>query len=84
MSAIANIGAVKVPVYVLVAEGDSLPFQKAAFDVAQALLARDGEAPWFRLVQGHGHMSEVLSLNTGDESVGPDLVAFVNAVTGRA
>jgi hypothetical protein len=84
MSAIANMGPAKIPVYVLVAEGDSLPFQKAAFDMAQALLERDGTAPWFRLVRGHGHMSEILSLNTVDETVGPDLIAFVREVTGRA
>ena len=83
MSAIANMGPAKVPVYVLIAEGDSLPFHEAAFDMAQALLARDGHAPWFRLIRCHGHMSEVLCLNTEDESVGPDLVAFVNEVTGR-
>lgn len=84
MSAIANMGPAKTPIYLMVAEGDSLPFQKAAFDMARALLARDGAAPWFRLARGHGHMSEVLSINTEDESVGPDLIAFVNEVTRRA
>jgi acetyl esterase len=83
MSAIANMGPAKVPVYVILAEGDSLPFHKAGFDMGQALLARDGQAPWFRMIRGHGHMSEVLSINTEDESVGPDLVEFVNEVTGR-
>jgi len=79
-----NLGPAKVPTYVLIAEGDSLPFHRAGFDMGKALTERDGFAPWFRMIPGHGHMSEVLSINTEDESVGPDLVAFVNHVTGQA
>jgi acetyl esterase len=83
MSAIANMGPVKVPVYVMLAEGDGQPFLKAGFDMGQALLERDGVAPWFRIIPGHGHMSEILSVNTEDTSVGQDMIDFVNEVTGR-
>ncbi len=82
MSAIANLGPVKTPVYVMLGEGDSQPFLKAGFDMGQALLERDGVAPWFRIIPGHGHMSEILSVNTEDTAVGQDMVDFVKEVTG--
>ena len=68
---------VKVPTFVIVAELDINPIERASVDMYALLCKRDG-CPRYKQVQGHNHTSVVMHLNTDDNSLGPDLLDFVN------
>ena len=46
-------------------------------DLLRAVARRDGHSPRFSRLKGHNHLSEALHLNTGEETVGPELLDFV-------
>lgn len=67
------------PVYVLVAEFDHFAFEVNALDIAIELARKSGAMPRFRQVRGHNHLSQVLQIGTPHDTLGPDLLAFINA-----
>jgi triacylglycerol lipase len=79
MSAIRNLGPASMPIYILFSEYDGYPFQKAGLDLAREVAERDQDCPWFTLVHRHNHMSQLLSINSEVDPVGPDLLAFIEA-----
>ena len=82
MSAIANIGGRKIPVFIVVAELDmpSIHYQNHA--IINALFLRDKALPITKLLIGHNHISETKHFNTKDESIGPDILEFVKVNPG--
>ncbi len=78
-SQMGSLGNVKssVPVFILVAENDVYNFQLAATKLIEEVTVRQGKAPWFRMLHGHNHSTSLLSLDTDDPSVGPELIEFV-------
>ncbi|NQV56954.1 MAG: alpha/beta hydrolase [Rhodospirillales bacterium] len=81
-STLGNVGAAAVPAFIIFSEFDSYPFQNAGLQLIGEIAARDQACPWFKQVLGHNHMSEILSLGTGDQSLGPELLQFIHYVTG--
>ncbi len=75
-----SLGNVKssVPVFILVAENDVYNFQVAATKLIDEVTERQGKAPWFRMLHGHNHSTSLLSIDTEDPSVGPELIEFVS------
>ncbi len=80
MSSIANVDGRKIPVFIVVAEFDppSIMYQNAA--MIDALYKRDRTLPVIKVLVGHNHISETRHFNTADESVGPDIMAFLASV----
>jgi len=70
----------KVPTFLISAELD--PTQQVAADMF-ALLCERGDCPRYKQAQGHNHMSMVVHLNTEDDSLGPDLLDFVNRTVSQ-
>ena len=68
---------VKVPTFLITAELDINPIERASADMF-ALLCKRGDCPRYMQVQRHNHMSMAVHLNTEDDSLGPDLLDFVN------
>jgi acetyl esterase/lipase len=73
-----SLGNVKrnVPVFILVAENDVYNFQVAATRLIEEVTVHQGKAPWFRMLHGHNHSTSLLSIDTDDPSVGPELIEF--------
>lgn len=67
----------RIPVFLVTAEYDPLPFKAEAAKLREALCKRDAACPRAKELVGHNHMSEIAHLNTGDDSMGTDLLAFV-------
>jgi acetyl esterase len=77
MSAINHLGGRKIPVFIVVAELDmpSIHYQNRV--LIDALYERDKALPTTKVVMGHNHISVVSHLNTRDESIGPDILEFM-------
>jgi acetyl esterase len=76
-SPINHTGSLKVPLFIIVAELDPLEFEMESAQLLEALRKGDKDKVRFAVVGNHNHLSEVVHLNTGDDSIGPDIIDFI-------
>lgn len=79
-SPITHVGESKVPLLLATAEYDPVFLAVPTYALASAVCRRDGKCPRFVWLQGHNHISETASFDTGDEELGRAVVDFVQSV----
>ena len=79
MSVINNVGGRKIPLFIAYAELDPPLIQRQNKILIDAIRNRDNLMPTIKQVADHNHISIVLHFNTKDESLGPDLLEFINS-----
>ena len=80
MSSINFTETICCPLYIFTSEYDPDSFKKQG-EKFYLKLKKDGHSVKFKTIPGHNHLSQVIHLNTGDNSVGPDLINFINNVS---
>lgn len=76
-SPVNHVANSSVPLFIVIAEYDPPMMELQGIELLQRVAERDGHSPRFTRLKGHNHLSEALHLNTGEESVGPELLDFV-------
>jgi triacylglycerol lipase len=76
-AAINHINGLKFPVFIILAEYDPQEFEMQSVKLLEALCRRTKDNVRFAMVRNHNHLSEVVHLNTGDESIGPQIIDFI-------
>ena len=79
MSVIRNLSLRRIPVFIMFAEYDIPHFERESILLFNSLFERDKISPFFKKIIDHNHFSEIMQFNTGDESVGPDIIDFINS-----
>jgi acetyl esterase len=77
MSTVRIIDAAPVPLLITYAELDPPQMQVQAGELFAALVTRHGFEPELLVVPGHNHLSQVYSINTGDESLSHAIGQFL-------
>ncbi|RZA32150.1 MAG: alpha/beta hydrolase [Lysobacteraceae bacterium] len=77
MSTVAQIDAAPFPLAISYAELDPVQMQAQAGELFARLVTRHGFQPQISVVAGHNHLSQVYSINTGDERLAGRMLAFV-------
>lgn len=77
MSAINYIHGCQVPIFLVTSEFDP-PMFKVQADKLREALQHDGQSPEVRQLPNHNHLSQAIHLNTQDDSIGPELVKFID------
>ena len=80
-AAINHIEGLRVPVFIVYAELDPPDIEAQNVDLYEALCKKHNAPLRLAVLKGHNHLSEVLHLNTEEDSFGPDLLDFIR--TGR-
>ena len=80
MSVLNHVEGRKIPVFIMFAEFDPLEFDHHSIALFNALYERDKESPFIKRLLNHNHFSEVMQFNTGDNSIGPDILNFINPI----
>ena len=65
------------PIFITISEFDPPIFKKQG-ELLYSKLLDKGHSPKFKIIPNHNHISQVIHFNTNDESIGPDLVKFIN------
>ena len=78
-AAITHVDGLRVPLFVVSAELDPLEFEMQSVELLGALRKLNKDKVRSATVKNHNHLSEVVHLNTGDDSIGPELVDFINS-----
>ncbi len=79
-SPINFVGRCKVPLFIVIAEFDPPMMELHGIELFLKVAQRDGHSPRFTRLKNHNHLSEALHLNTGEETVGPELLDFVKTL----
>jgi acetyl esterase/lipase len=77
MSVIHHMDGRKIPLFILFAKFDTPKVQAQNHSLINALFERDRNLPIVKALMGHNHYSEIMHINTKDESVGPDILEFI-------
>jgi acetyl esterase len=78
MSIINNIRNSEVPVFIMYAEFDPLEFDCQSILLFNAIFDHYGDSPFIKRICSHNHISEIMQFNTDDQSIGPDILSFIN------
>ena len=83
MAPLNHINERDLPVFLGVAQYDSMNFQNDVAKLYSALCQRDDQCPAIKTAQQHNHMTSVYHINTEDDTYGSDLLTFIRDVTTR-
>jgi acetyl esterase len=78
MSVINNIRNSDVPVFIMYAEFDPPEFDFQSILLLNAIYDHYGDSPFIKRICNHNHISEIMQFNTDDQSIGPDILSFIN------
>ncbi|VVE75579.1 alpha/beta hydrolase [Pandoraea sputorum] len=76
----AHVDAMPVPVMTVVAEFENPHLDTYALEFCHRLAKRDAHAPRFIQVHDHNHTSVVAHLDTGDDSLGREILQFLHEI----
>lgn len=77
MSTVDLVDAAPFPLLITYAELDPMQMQVQAGELFARLVARHGFSPELHVVRGHNHLTQVYSINTGDESLTAPVLRFL-------
>jgi acetyl esterase len=80
MSVIANIGNCGIPIFIIFAEYDPPEFDYQSIILFNAIYEYYKISPFIKRIINHNHISEVMQFNSGDCSIGPDILSFIKAI----
>lgn len=83
MSAVKNVDGRVIPLFLVIAELDPASIFYQNYPMIDALYKRDKILPFMKTLIGHNHVSEIYHFNTKDESLGPDVIEFINIAKGK-
>ena len=82
MSTVALIDAPPTaPLLITFAELDLLQMQVQAAELFAKLVTVHAASPQLRVIRGHNHLTQVYSVNTGDESLSAPMLEFIRECT---
>jgi len=80
-SIIDRIQNSSAPLFIIYAEFDPPEFDYQSILLFNTVYNHYGVSPFIKRIISHNHISEVMHFNTGDNSVGPDIIGFINSIT---
>jgi triacylglycerol lipase len=81
MSTVELVDAEPFPLAISYAELDPVQMQAQAGELFARLVTRHGFMPRIAMIRNHNHLSQVVSINSGDEALAGPLLAFVRDPT---
>jgi acetyl esterase/lipase len=79
MSVVEHIDSRPFPILITYAELDLIGMQVQAGELFARLVARHGFDPQICVIRGHNHLTQVYSVNTGDESLTAPVLQFLRS-----
>ncbi len=82
-SSLPHVAASTVPLLLVVAEYEPAMFHSQALHLATAVVNRRGTMPYFVMLEGHNHFSEMYHIGSDDLRLTKAITRFVSRVTSR-
>jgi acetyl esterase len=80
MSVMNNIKNSDVTVFIMYAEFDPPEFDYQSIQLFNTIYYHHENSPFIKRIFNHNHISEIMQFNTGDDSIGPDILSFIGGI----
>jgi acetyl esterase len=78
MAVLGNVDHGNTPVMISNAEYDPIDWEKFGVELLSEIGTKFNWVPRYKQMRGHNHVSQVYSIGSGDNGVGPDIVDFID------
>ena len=78
MATLGNVDYGDTPVMMSNAEFDPIAWECFGIMLLAEIAEKFDKVPRYKQMRGHNHVSQVYSIGTGDNGVGPDIIDFIN------
>ncbi|MBT4940551.1 MAG: alpha/beta hydrolase [Rhodospirillaceae bacterium] len=78
MVTLGNVEHGDTPVMMSNAEFDPIGWERFGIELLAEIATKFDWVPRYKQMQGHNHVSQVYSIGTGDNGVGPDIIDFID------
>jgi len=78
MAVLGNVDHGDTPVMMSNAEYDPIAWERFGIQLLEEIATKFDWIPRYKQMRGHNHVSQVYSIGSGDNGVGPDMIDFIN------
>ena len=78
--ALGNIDHGETPLMVSTAEYDPIDWERYSIELLLEMGSKFDWIPRYKQMSGHNHVSQVYSIGSGDNGVGPDIIDFIKKI----
>ena len=80
MGVLGNVDHGDTPLMLSTAEYDPVNWERFSVELLLEIGSKFDWIPRYKQMSGHNHVSQVYSIGSGDNGVGPDIIDFVNGI----
>ena len=80
MAVLGNIDHGETPLMVSTAEYDPIDWERYSIELLLEMGSKFDWIPRYKQMSGHNHVSQVYSIGSGDNGVGPDIIDFIKKI----
>jgi triacylglycerol lipase len=80
MAILGNVDHGKTPIMISTAEYDPIGWERFGVELLLEIGSKFDWFPRYKQMCGHNHVSQVYSIGSGDNGVGPDIIDFINKI----
>jgi len=80
MAVLGNVDHGETPIMISTAEYDPLEWEKFSVELLLEIGSKFAWFPRYKQMSGHNHVSQVYSIGSGDNGIGPDIIDFINNI----
>jgi len=78
MAVLGNVDHGDTPVMMSNAEYDPIGWERFGIQLLEEIAVKFDWIPRYKQMRGHNHVSQVYSIGSGDNGVGPDMIDFID------
>lgn len=83
MSVLGNVDHGETPIMISTAEFDPVNWERFSVELLLEIGSKFDWFPRYKQMLGHNHVSQVFSIGSGDNGIGPDMVDFITQILNR-
>jgi len=80
MAVLDNVDHGETPIMISTAEYDPIGWERFGVELLLEIGSKFDWLPRYKQMSGHNHVSQVYSIGSGDNGVGPDIIDFINKI----
>lgn len=83
MAVLGNVDHGQTPIMISTAEFDPIVWERFGIELLLEIGSKFDWFPRYKQMSGHNHVSQVYSIGSGDNGVGPDIIDFITQILNR-
>jgi triacylglycerol lipase len=81
MAILGNVDYGETPIMLSTAEYDPIVWERFSIELLLEIGSKFDWLPRYKQMLGHNHVSQVYSIGSGDNGLGPDIIDFIDQIS---